>query len=64
MREVLVSMSSGAGVVRAEYGLLVTNDVAGEGGGSYLRAEDQYAPAKSWVDEDRSVVGVCCRPGR
>lgn len=58
-----MSTPSGAGVVRAEYGLLVTNDVVGEGGGSYLRAEDRFAPAKSWVDEDRSVVGGLLPPG-
>ena len=63
MREVLVSMCSGAGIVRAEHGLLVTGDVTGESGGSYLRAEDRYAPAKSWVDEDRSVVGGLLPPG-
>ncbi|MFZ1993297.1 MAG: hypothetical protein WAU75_04245 [Solirubrobacteraceae bacterium] len=63
MREVLVSMPAGAGVVRAEYGLLVTHDVNTDGGGAYLRDEDRFAPAKSWVDEDRSVVGGLLPPG-
>lgn len=63
MREVLVSMPAGVGVVRAEYGLLVTHDVNTDGGGAYLRDEDRFAPAKSWVDEDRSVVGGLLPPG-
>jgi hypothetical protein len=62
MREVLVSMPVGSGVVRAEYGLLVTYDVQG-GGGSYVRDEDRFAPVKSWLDADRSVVGGLLSPG-
>lgn len=58
-----MSLPSGVGIVRVEYGLLVTHDVAGGGGGSYLRAEDRFAPAKAWVDEERSVVGGLLPPG-
>ena len=41
MRSVLVSLPSGAGVVRAEHGLLVTDDVE-NGGGAYLRDSDLF----------------------
>ena len=63
MREMLVSTPAGAGVARAEHGLLVTHDVS-EGGGTYLRDADRFQPVKSWFDEDRSVVGGCCRLAR
>jgi hypothetical protein len=62
MRQVLVSVQSGAGVVRAEHGVLVTGDI-GEGGGSYLRDDDRFQPVKSWVDQRRSVVGGLLPPG-
>jgi hypothetical protein len=62
VREVLVSTWSGAGVVRAEHGLLVADDV-NKGGGTYLRQEDRFQPVKSWSDQDRSVVGGLLPPG-
>jgi hypothetical protein len=60
---ILVSLPSGAGVVRTDDGLaLVTNQVAG-GGGAYVREEDPFHPVKSWADEDRCVVGGLLPPG-
>lgn len=62
MRDVLVSLANGAGVVRAEHGLLVTDNVV-DGGGSYLREADRYHPVKSGVDQGCSVVGGLLPPG-
>jgi hypothetical protein len=62
MHSVLVSLSSGAGVVRTEHGVLVTNDVA-DGGGSYLRDADPFHPEKSWVSATQCVVGGLLPPG-
>jgi hypothetical protein len=62
MREALVSLPTGAGVVRAEHGLLVTEDVS-RGGGTYLRETDRFHPVKTWFDQDRSVVGGLLPPG-
>jgi len=62
MRSVLVSLPSGAGVVRAEHGLLVTDDV-GDGGGTYLRDSDPFHPEQSWVSETQSIVGALLPPG-
>jgi hypothetical protein len=54
----LVSLPSGAGVVRLDDGsILVTNDASGGGSGSYLREDDRFHPVKSWVNEDHCVVG-------
>lgn len=62
MRSVVVSLPSGAGVVRAEHGLLVTDEITG-GGGAYLREEDPFHPESASVDEDRCVVGGRLPPG-
>lgn len=63
MDVVLVRLPGGAGVVRRGDGATaVTDDVAGDRG-AHLRAEDPYHPVKSWVDEDRSVVGGLLPPG-
>jgi hypothetical protein len=62
VRTVLVSLPSGAGVVRLEDGsVLITNEVS-DGGGTHLRADDPFHPAKSWVDDSRSVVGGLLPP--
>ena len=37
--------------------IVITNDTSEGGGGSYLREDDRFCPAKSWVDMDRTVVG-------
>jgi hypothetical protein len=63
MDAVLVSLPEGAGVVRRVDGATVVTDDVGEGHGTHLRAEDPYHPVKSWVDEDRSVVGGLLPPG-
>ena len=62
VRSVLVSLASGAGVARAEHGLLVTNDV-GEGGGTYLRDADPFHPEQAWVSQTQCVVGGLLPPG-
>jgi hypothetical protein len=61
-RTVVVALPSGAGVVRVDRGLLVTEEV-GDGGGTYLNEADPFQPVKTWVDESRSVVGGVLPPG-
>ena len=56
MRSIVVSLPSGAGVVRTEHGLVVTDDVD-VGGGVGLRDDDLFGPGAAAVDEDHSVVG-------
>lgn len=62
MRSLVVSLPSGAGVVRDQHGLLVTDGVAG-GGGAYLREQDPFHPEPASVDEDHCVVGGRLPPG-
>src|SRR5689334_15951910 len=54
---VLVSLPGGAGVVRRPDGEMVVCDDVADGRGTHLRSEDPYHPAKSWVDEEQSIVG-------
>jgi hypothetical protein len=64
MRTVLVSLPSGAGLVRDDDDLiLITNDVAVGRSGTYLREEAPLHPAKHWVNEDQCVVGGILPPG-
>jgi hypothetical protein len=63
MDAVLVSLLEGAGVVRRVDGATVVTDDVSEGHGTHLRVEDPYHPVKSWVDDDRSVVGGLLQPG-
>ena len=64
VRTVLVALPSGAGLVRVDDGsVLVTNDIATERSGTYLRAGDPFHPGKHWVDEDHCVVGGILPPG-
>jgi hypothetical protein len=62
MRSVLVSLPSGAGVVRTEYGLLVTADVGDDAGG-YVRDDDPFRLEAAWVSEAQCVVGGRLPPG-
>ena len=62
MRSIVVSLPSGAGVVRTEHGLVVTDDVD-VGGGVGLRDDDLFGPGAAAVDEDHSVVGGRLPPG-
>jgi hypothetical protein len=62
MRDVLVCLQSGAGVVRTEHGLVVTDDVS-VGGGIGRRADDPFDPAMTGVSESQSVVGGRLPPG-
>ena len=41
---------------------LVTGEVS-EDGGTFVREGDPFQPVKSWVDEERSVVGGLLPPG-
>jgi hypothetical protein len=63
MGVVLVSLPSGAGVVRCPNGAIVVTDHVRDGHGTELRAEDPYRPVKSWVNENQSVVGGLLPPG-
>jgi hypothetical protein len=63
VREVLVSLPSGAGVVRLDDGHLLVTDEVGDGGGSCLLEWDRFHPTTSWVDESRCVVGGLLPPG-
>lgn len=62
MRVIVVSLPSGAGVVRTEHGLVVTDDV-GVGGGLGLRDDDRFQPGAASVDADHCVVGGRLPPG-
>lgn len=61
---VLVSLPSGAGMVRDDDGsVIVTGDAASGWAGTGVRRDDLFHPVKTWVDEDRSVVGGLLPPG-
>jgi hypothetical protein len=54
---VLVELQGGEGVLRREDGtVLVTQDVSA-GRGQLLRVGDVYGPVKTWLPDDRSLVG-------
>lgn len=63
MGVVLVSVPGGAGVVRTDDGATVVTDDVVRGHGTHVRVADPHHPVKSWVDEDRSVVGGLLPPG-
>lgn len=64
VRTVLVSLPSGSGVVRHDDGsIVVTNDAASGGSGTYIRADDKFHPVKTWLEEGRSAVGGLLPPG-
>jgi hypothetical protein len=63
MNSVLVSLTSGPGVVRSPNGLLVTDDVE-RGGGAFLRSDDRFAPERAWgAGWQRRAVGGLLPPG-
>jgi hypothetical protein len=62
MRTVLVSLASGAGVVRLDNGLVLVAHEVGQGGGTFLREADPFHPEKAG-DDDWCVVGGLLPPG-
>jgi hypothetical protein len=61
---VLIRLAGGEGVVRRADGtMLVTDDVSGDGSGTYLREEDPYQPKKTGRVAEHSVVGGRLPPG-
>jgi hypothetical protein len=60
---VLIALPGGEGVVRRDdRDVWVTQDVSADHGQS-LRADDVYHPVKTWLSDDRSVVGGLLPPG-
>ena len=60
---VLIELPGGEGVVRRVDGeVMVTEDVHADGG-LPLRADDLYRPVKTWLSDDRSLVGGILAPG-
>ena len=60
---VLVELPGGEGVVRRVDGeVMVTQDVHADGG-QPVRADDLYHPVKTWLPDDRSLVGGILPPG-
>lgn len=63
VREVLVSLPSGAGVVRLQNGSVVVTEDVDEGSGACVREDDRFRPVKVSVGGDRCVVGGLLPPG-
>ena len=63
MREVLVSLPSGVGVLRLDDGSVVATDDVGVDGGCGFLPGDRFHPVKSSVDGERCVVGGLLPPG-
>lgn len=63
VREVLVSLPSGAGVVRLQNGSVVVTEDVDEGSGACVREDDRFQPVKASVGGDRCVVGGLLPPG-
>ncbi len=60
---VLVELPGGAGVLRRDDGpVFVTQDVSADSG-QLLRHGDAYMPVKTWLPDDRSLVGGLLPPG-
>jgi hypothetical protein len=59
----LIRLPGGAGVVRLVDGATVVTGDVDEGRGAFLREEDPYQPANSWVDGQGSLVGGLLPPG-
>jgi hypothetical protein len=63
VREVLVSLPSGAGVVRLQDGSVVVTEDVDEGSGSCLREHDRFHPVKASAGGDQCVIGGLLLPG-
>jgi hypothetical protein len=60
---VLIELPGGEGVVRRDNGdVWVTQDISTDHG-QPLRADDVYSPGKTWLPDDRSLVGGLLPPG-
>jgi len=60
---VLIALAGGEGVVRRDDGgIAVTADV-GDDRGHQLHARDRHRPVKTWLDDDRCLVGALLAPG-
>ena len=60
---VLVELPGGEGVVRRGDGVVVVTEDVHADRGLPLRADDIYRPAKTWLPDDRSLVGGILPPG-
>ena len=60
---VLIELPSGEGVVRRGDGVVVVTENVHADGGLPLRADDVYQPLKTWLPDDRSLVGGMLPPG-
>jgi hypothetical protein len=60
---VLVELPSGEGVVRRGDGVVVVTQDVHDDRGLPLRADDIYRPTKTWLPDDRSLVGGILPPG-
>ena len=63
MSTVLVELSGGEGVVRRDDGEVWLTQSVSTGHGQPLRADDAYQPGKTWLADDRSLVGGLLPPG-
>jgi hypothetical protein len=60
---ILIELPGGEGVVRLDNGEIeLTQDVS-SGRGQQLRDSDRYRPVKTWLDDDRCLVGGLLPPG-
>jgi hypothetical protein len=60
---VLVELPGGEGVVRRGDGVVVVSQDVHADPGLQLRADDIYRPVKTWLPDDRSLVGGMLPPG-
>jgi hypothetical protein len=60
---ILIELAGGEGVVRRDDGEIVVTDDVSNDRGQALRDDDRYSPVKTWLDEDRSLVGGLLPPG-
>lgn len=63
MPTILIELARGEGVVRRDDGEIVVTDDVSNDRGQALRDDDRYSPVKTWLDEDRSLVGGLLPPG-
>jgi hypothetical protein len=60
---VLIALPGGEGVVRRGGTVVVVTEDVHVDGGVPLRADDIYRPVKTWLPDDRSLVGGLLPPG-